>query len=87
MRIKSGKSKSFKASSLTMPSRKVFGYKKNEIRNEQISKALHQKFVETTHLTLFPRMRVERLDDAHGPGVDDMDAVAVPAPDHVMYLK
>ena len=39
-----------------------------------------------SHLTLFPRMRVERLDDAHGLGVDDVDAVAVAAPDHVVYL-
>ena len=58
----------------------------------QISKALKRTdksfvtFVNSAHLTLFPRMRVERLDDAHGPGVDDVDAVAVPAPDHVVYL-
>ena len=44
-------------------------------------------FVENGYLTLFPGMSVEGFDDSHGPGVDDVDAVAVPAPDHVVNLR
>ena len=39
-----------------------------------------------TYLALFARVRVEGLDDAHGPGVDHVDPVAVPAPHHVVNL-
>ena len=39
-----------------------------------------------TYLALLARVRVEGLDDAHGPGVDHVDAVAVPAPHHVVNL-
>ena len=40
----------------------------------------------TSYLALFARVRVEGLDDAHGPGVDHVDAVAVPAPHHIVDL-